>query len=239
VVVDGNRATFAILPSQGSYLGVAEEALALTLLRAGIGRASLAGLGATGLGASKLPLARQLSDISCVAKGISRLCPEAGLVIDIGGQATRVIRLGPGGIVKDFSVSGQCAAGSARLLEVIAHLLGIEVGELGELSLRSHHPATFSAGCAVFAETEAISLLVQGTSREDLLAGVHHSLAGKIVALARGAGRSDTCALSGGGARDQGLVARVRAVIGPVVVPPEPMVVAALGAALLAPDGGG
>jgi predicted CoA-substrate-specific enzyme activase len=234
IVLDGDRARFAVIPSQGSSLEVAEDALARTLRSAGIRREDLGGLGATGLGASKLPLARRLSEISCVAKGISRLCPEAGLVIDIGGQATRVIRLGPGGIVKDFSVSGQCAAGSARLLEVIAHLLGIEVGELGELSLRSHHPATFSAGCAVFAETEAISLLVQGTSREDLLAGIHQSLAAKIVALARGACASGPCALAGGGAKDQGLVARIETAMGPVLVPPEPMVIAALGAALLA-----
>jgi len=238
-VVDGNRAVFSILPSQGNYLGVAEEALGRALRTAGIQRADLRALVATGLGASKLPPTRQASDIPCPARGISRLCPAAELVIDIGGRATRVIRLGAGGAVKDFTVSGQCAAGSARLLEVIAHLLGVEVGELGELSLRSQNPATFSAGCAVFAETEAISLLAQGASREDLLAGIHRSLAERIVALARGAGAFGTSALAGGGARDLGLLARLQAAIGPVVVPPEPMVVAAVGAALLAGEGGG
>lgn len=233
VVVDGNRATFAILPSQGTYVGVAEGALARALRSSGIAREDLAGFVATGLGAPKLSSARQVNDISCLAKGFSRLCPEVALLIDIGGQATRVIRLGSKGLVKDFAVSGQCAAGSARLLDVIAHLLGTEVGELGELSLRSEHPVTFSAGCAVFAETEAISLLAQGTSREDLLAGVHQSLAGKILALTRGVGPFGTCALTGGGARDQGLVARLAAAMDRVVIPPEPMAVQALGAALL------
>jgi predicted CoA-substrate-specific enzyme activase len=238
VVVDGTRATFVVLPSRGNYRGVAEEALARALRRAGFERGDLAGLVATGLGAPDLSLARQVSEISCLAKGIFRLCPEAAMVMDIGGQASRVIRLGPAGVVKDFAVSGQCAAGSARLLEVIAHVVGVEVDELGPLSLRSREPAGFSAGCAVFAETEAISLLAQGTSKEDLLAGLHQSLAAKVVALARGAGQSGTCALSGGGAQDVGLVARLRTALGSVLVPPEPMVVAALGAALLAAGGG-
>ncbi|MFQ5829894.1 MAG: acyl-CoA dehydratase activase [Candidatus Methylomirabilia bacterium] len=239
VVVEGRRAAFAVLPSQGNYLRVAEETLDRTLRSAGIPRAALRAIMATGLGASKLRFASQASEISCLAKGIARLFPEAELVIDIGGQATRAIRLAPGGLVKDFAVSGQCAAGSARLLEVIAHLLGMDADGLGPLSLRSRQPAAFSAGCAVFAETEAISLLAQGTSPEDLLAGIHQSLAGKIIALARATGPLDSCALSGGGARDLGLVECMRGAMGRVMVPPEPMAVAALGAALLAAEGDG
>ncbi|MFQ5898472.1 MAG: acyl-CoA dehydratase activase [Candidatus Methylomirabilia bacterium] len=239
VVVDGREAAFAVLPSRGNYLRVAEEALDRIVGSAGIPRAALRPIVATGLGASKLPFARQASEISCLAKGIARLFPEANLAIDIGGQATRVIRLAPGGLVKDFAVSGQCAAGSARMLDVIAHLFGVEADELGPLSLRSGQPATFSAGCAVFAETEAISLLAQGTPREDLLAGIHRSLAGKIIALARATGPLDSCALSGGGARDLGLVERMREAVGRVMVPSEPTVVAALGAALLAAEGDG
>jgi predicted CoA-substrate-specific enzyme activase len=234
VVLEGARATFAVLPSRGNYAGVVDEVLDRSLESARVQRAELGAIVATGLGASKLPFAGQASEISCLA-----LFPEAGLAVDIGGQATRAIRLAPGGHVKHFTVSGQCAAGSARLLEVIAQLLGVELDELGPLSLGSRQPAAFSAGCAVFAETEAISLLAQGTSKEDLLAGIHQSLAAKIIALARATGPLDACALAGGGARDLGLVERMRPAMGSVLMAPEPMVLTALGAALLAAQGAG
>ncbi|MBI3104527.1 MAG: hypothetical protein HYY95_02910 [Candidatus Rokubacteria bacterium] len=231
------RVAFAVFPSEGSYTSAGEQALGRALDRLGLGRGDLAGLVATGLGAASLHGARALSEVSCLARGMALLCPEAGQVIDIGAHGTRVIRLAAPGIVRDFSVSGQCAAGSARILEVIAHLLGLEVAELGALSLRATRPADYSAGCAVFAETEAISLLTRGVSREDLLAGLHQSLAQKIAALARGRAAAGACAVAGGGAKDEGLLARLEASLGPLLRPPEPMVVAALGGALLAADG--
>ena len=237
VVVRDTRAAFAVFPSEGSYADVGEQALGRALELLGLGRGDLRGLVATGLGAASLQGARAASEVSCLARGMACLCPEAGQVIDIGAHGTRVIRLTALGTVKDFSVSGQCAAGSARILEVVAHLLGLEVAELGALSLRATRPADYSAGCAVFAETEAISLLTRGVSREDLLAGLHDSLAQKIAALARGRAAAGACAVAGGGAKDVGLLARLEASLGTLLVPPEPMVVAALGGALLAADG--
>jgi predicted CoA-substrate-specific enzyme activase len=236
-VLHDSGVAFAVCPSEGSYADVGEQALARALDRLGLGRGDLGGLVATGLGAASLRGARAASEISCLARGMARLCPEAGQVIDIGAHGTRVIHLAGPGLVKDFSVSGQCAAGSARILEVIAHLLGVEVAELGALSLRATRPADYSAGCAVFAETEAISLLTRGVSREDLLAGLHESLAQKIAALARGRAAAGACAVAGGGAKDVGLLARLEASLGTLLLPPEPMVVAALGGALLVADG--
>jgi (R)-2-hydroxyacyl-CoA dehydratese activating ATPase len=237
-VLWGNRVAFAVFPSEGSYAGVGEQALRRALDRLRLGRGELGGLVATGLGAASLRGARAASEVSCLARGMARLCPEAGQVIDIGAHGTRVIRLTAPGAVKDFSVSGQCAAGSARILEVVAHLLGLEVAELGALSLRATRPANYSASCAVFAETEAISLLTRGVSREDLMAGLHDSLAQKIAALARGPAAAGACGVAGGGAKDIGLLARLEASLGALLLPPEPMVVAALGGALLAADGG-
>jgi len=236
VVVAEGCVHVAVLPSDGKYGVVAERALAGALGRAGLGREALAGVVATGLGASHVSHARPHSEISCLARGIGRLFPDARQVIDIGAHGTRVIRLTGPGVVGDFSVSGQCAAGSARILEVVAHLLGVEIGELGGLSLRSRAPADYSAGCAVFAETEAISLLTRGVSREDLLAGLHRSLAEKIGAMVRGRGATGLAAVAGGGAKDVGLRAWLEASLGRLLVPPEPMAVAALGGALLAAD---
>jgi (R)-2-hydroxyacyl-CoA dehydratese activating ATPase len=234
VVIDGDHARFTILASQGEYAEAAEEALASTVRRAGIDRRDLVVVGATGLGGPKVPGAIALNDISCLAKGITCVLPGAGLAIDIGGQSTRAVQLTDAGAVASFQVSGVCAAGSARLLEVIAHLVGVPVDELGALSLRSERPSGFLPTCAVFAETEAITLLAQGVRPEDLLAGLHQSLAAKIAALAGGSKPDGTVAVAGGGARDSGLVHRLRGVLGTVLVPDEPMTVSALGAALLA-----
>jgi predicted CoA-substrate-specific enzyme activase len=238
-VVAGGRVHYAVLPSEGDYRAAAARALGQALARAGLGRESLGAVVAMGLGGTKVAGARAQSDITCLGRGIARLFPDATHVLDVGGNGTRAIRLGPAGAVRDFSVSGQCAAGSARILEVVAHLLGVEVGELGALSLRATHPADFSAGCAVFAETEAISLLTRGTSREDLLGGLHRSLAQKILALARAQEASGVVAVAGGGGKDAGLVTRLGETLGALRVPPEPMVVAALGGALLAGEEGG
>ncbi len=237
-VVSGDRVHYAVLPVEGSYAGVGADALGRALGRAGLEPGALSAVVATGLGAPHVAGARPQSEISCLVQGIGRLFPEAAQAIDIGAHGTRVIRLAGPGIVKDFSVSGQCAAGSARILEVIAHLLGVELEDLGALSLRSQAPADYSAGCAVFAETEAISLLTRGVSREDLLAGLHASLAEKIAAQVRGRGAAGPAAVAGGGARDAGLRAALEASLGGLLVPPEPMVAQALGAALLAAEGG-
>lgn len=235
-VVEGPRVSFAVVRSEGSYLAAAEEALGRALRGAGIARERLGGAAVTGVGAARLRGFRPENEISAAARGIAALCPEADGLIDIGGQSTRVVRLGPGGSVRNFTVSGQCAAGSARLLEVIAHVLGVEVAEVAGLGFGARRPAALSGACAVFAETEAISLLAQGVAREDLVAGLHRSLAAKIVALARGAGAARVWGLAGGGARDAGLLAELRGALGTVLVPPEPLVVAAVGAALLASD---
>jgi len=234
VVVDGTRAGYAVVRSEGDYLRVAEEALDVALRVLGTPRERLAAVAGTGLGAGKVSPRSELSEITCLATGVARLVPDAGQVIDVGGHGTRVIRLGPGGVVREFSVSGQCAAGSARILEVVAHLVGLDLAELGEMSLGAASPAAFVVGCAVFAETEAVSLLTRGTSRADLLAGLHQSLAAKILAMARAGAAQGPWAVVGGGAKDVGLVARLRAAAPSVVVPSEPMVVAALGAALRA-----
>ncbi|MBI2219147.1 MAG: hypothetical protein HYU51_17835 [Candidatus Rokubacteria bacterium] len=235
-VVDGARLTVAILRSEGNYAAVAEQALARALCRAGRTREALGAIGATGLGALKLAEVSRLDDVSCLTRGATRLFPGATQILDVGGNGTRAVRLGPGGAVRDFTVSGQCAAGSARILEVIAHLLGLPLDTLGSVSLQSAAPAAFSAGCAVFAETEAISLLTSGTAPADLLAGLHHSMAEKIVALARKDRAGGGAALAGGGAKDAGLVSHLAAALGAILVPPEPMAVSALGAALLAAE---
>lgn len=234
VLLTGARAWFAVLPSRGHYRASGEEALNRTLERAGLGREALTRVVGTGLGGAALGTGAPLSEVTSVAHALAVLCPGADRAIDLGAQATRLIRLRPGGGVLDFSTSGQCAASSVRLLDVVAHLLGISLAELGQRSLQARAPATFAAACAVFAETEAISLLTRGTSVDDLAAGVHRALAARIAALARAGGPCRQTALVGGGACNPGLVAELGRLLGDVVVPVDPRVVGALGAALAA-----
>lgn len=235
VVVFGSRAYFSVMRSDGHYSAVAEAALTRALRGADVPQKALASIGTTGVGATKSKLGPERNDTSCLAAGLHALFPGAEQGIDVGGHGTRVVRLDGAGGVKSFSATGQCAAGSARILEVIAHLLRVHPSELGPISLRAEQPAAFSAGCSVFAESEAISLLTRGVSIEDLVAGLHQSLAAKIMAIARANMRNGTRAFAGGGARDVGLLSSLHALSEPMLVAPEPMLVGALGAALLAP----
>lgn len=233
VVVHGGRVSFAVIRSSGNnYASVAKAALDRALHCAGLPAAALEAIVATGRGAGRLPYQDKLDDLACLASGMYALFPEAEQAIDIGGHGTRVVRLDGSGGLRDFVAPGKCAAGGARVLETMAHLLGHKLGELGDIAQHSNSPAPFSAGCPVFAETEAISLRTRGTSVEDLLAGLHESLASRVMVLARTNLREGVRAIAGGGAKDGGLVERLRPHCQKLLVPPEPMIILALGAAL-------
>ena len=140
------------------------------------------------------------------------------------------------GQVIDFAVSEMCASGSGRFLEVIANVLQLELEDIGPLSLKSQSPVTFTTGCAVFGESEAISRVSEGISTEDILAGVHKALADKISALIDRVGLEEPCAISGGGGLNVGLIKRVKELGIHLLVPPHPQLVNALGAAIMAEE---
>jgi predicted CoA-substrate-specific enzyme activase len=175
------------------------------------------------------------TDIVCHAKGISSLIPSVRTVIDVGDLYTKVIRTHGNGNVHNFLLSGKCAGGSGRILQVIAKVLQVKVEEIGELSLKSKKTVDFSTGCAVFAESEAISRIAQEVKKEDLLAGLHRALAAQINSLVERIGVEQDVAMVGGGARDVGLVQALKEIRGhDILVPPYPHMTAALGAALIA-----
>ena len=175
------------------------------------------------------------TDIVCHAKGISSLLPSVRTVIDVGDLYTKVIRTHGNGNVHNFLLSGKCAGGSGRILQVIAKVLQIKVEEIGELSLKSQKRVEFNTGCAVFAESEAISRLSEEVKKEDLLAGIHRALAAQIESLIERMGVELDVAIVGGGARDVGLVQALREARGhDILVPSSPHLTAALGAAMIA-----
>lgn len=227
---------YAIIPSVGNYKETAEKVATRALRKANLSFGDISYTVATGYGASSVSLFNEaVTDISCQGKGIYSLLPSVRTVIDIGGQFSKVIKLDDAGRVTNFILNEKCAGGSGRFLQIIARLLHIDINEIGQLSLKSQNPIGFNTGCAVFAESEALSRIAEGVLKEDILAGIHKAIASKIINLIERAGLVMDCGLTGGGAKDIGLVKTLEARLGiSFLVPKEPQISAAFGAALIA-----
>ena len=191
---------------------------------------------ATGYGRRRVTLAdRVVTEITCHAAGVHHLLPEVRFLIDIGGQDSKAVRLDASGAVEDFAMNDKCAAGTGRFLEVIAGKFGLSLGDLSTAAGPDVTPVEISSTCAIFAETEVISLLAEGHARNTILAGVHQSLARRVATLAQHLAFDGPVAFSGGVALNAAMAAMLEKVLGlPVRVCPDPQFTAALGAALLA-----
>ena len=225
-------------PSGGDFKVTADRARKELLTQARRSPRDISRAVATGYGSKLVSFADEVKpDIVCHAKGVSSLLPSVRTVIDIGDLYTKVLRIDGQGSVHQFILSGKCAGGSGRILQVIAKVLQIKVEEIGALSLKSKKRVEFNTGCAVFAESEAISRISEEVKKEDLLAGIHRSLAAQINGLAERIGIEPDVAMVGGGARDVGLVQALKEMRGhDILVPAKPHFTAALGAAVIARD---
>ena len=178
---------------------------------------------------------RQVSEISCHAKGIYHLVPSARTIIDIGGQDAKAIKLDERGGVVQFFMNDKCAAGTGRFIDVMARVLEVTTGEMQDYDAKATEPAPISSTCTVFAESEVISQLSQGTSKENIIAGVHASVAVKACGLAYRGGVTPDVVMSGGVAQNAGVVRAIsKELKQQVIVAPHPQVAGALGAALYA-----
>jgi len=239
IVSKEDNILYHIVASRGDYREAAQKVTAEVLRKAGLALEDIGSIVATGAGAATVAFANyQVTEISCTGRGAKYLFPSVGTIIDIGDQASRLIRVDSEGKPTNFVVSEKCAAGSGRFLQLIARVLQVDISEIGALSLKSKRPTTFSTNCAVFAESEAISRIAEGALKEDILAGIHKALAAKILAMAERAGIEQDFVIAGGGAKDVGLVKSIEEEIGmTILVPPEPQIVAALGACLMVREG--
>jgi predicted CoA-substrate-specific enzyme activase len=228
--------SYHVTPSGGDYKLTAERVATEALTKAKLSFKDIDYTVATGYGAANVSFSHQVtSDISCQGRGVFYLFPSARTVIDIGGQFTRVFKLDERGRATAFLQSEKCAAGSGRFLQIIARVLQISLEDIGDLSMKSKKRVDFNTGCAVFAESEAVSRIAEGAAKEDILAGLHRTLAAKIQTMVERLGIEPDCAVVGGGAKDIGLVRNIEEGLAcKLLVPDEPQIVAALGAALLA-----
>ncbi|MBI2370499.1 MAG: 2-hydroxyglutaryl-CoA dehydratase [Deltaproteobacteria bacterium] len=190
----------------------------------------------TGFGRYNVPFRDlQVTEITSAARAAAFLFPGTRAVLDIGAQSTRAIKVAEGGRVKEFKTNDKCAAGAGAFVERAARYLEIGLEEVGELSLRAQAPQTISSVCAVLAESEIINHVSAGQPVENIVGGIHESLASRALTLLRRVGLEREVTFVGGVARQQGMVEALEKTLGmPVNVSGEPEFVGALGAALLA-----
>ena len=218
-----------------------EVALKESLDQAGITLDDVEYIVATGYGRRSLELADEsINEINANARGSAWLGSSAGTVrtiIDIGGQDSKAISLDTDGVIRDFVMNDKCAAGTGKFLEVIADLLEIPIEDLGDISLRSTRSVGIASTCVVFAQSEVVSLIARKEDPADILAGIHRSIASRVITMARRIGLEEVVVFDGGPAKNTGLRAAIEAELGhKVVVPRHPQLVVALGAALVAAD---
>ena len=238
VLLDGNGevAGHAIVATGASTQKASAEALSLAISAAGGTAAEIAFTVSTGYGRDRVPAADlKVTEITCHARGARRLFPFAATVLDIGGQDSKVIRLSPNGRVADFAMNDKCAAGTGRFLEVMARTLEMDLEQMGPRALLSRRSLSVSSMCTVFAESEVVSLIASGTPSEDIAWGVHLAIANRIAALADRVGCEPPAIMTGGVAKNPAARKALEDRFGiPLLVPEEPQLAGALGAALIA-----
>jgi len=234
VIISDRIETSLIGPTGPEHRKLANKVMEDALNQANLRFGDLSYIVATGYGRINVPFAdRQITEITCQAKGLHSLLPTVKTIVDVGGQDSKGIRINDGRVV-NFVMNDKCAAGTGRFLEIIADSLGVPLQRLGELSLTAERATPISSTCTVFAEHEVTNQLANGEPVANLVAGVHESIATRIYSLVSKLKIEKDIAVTGGGAKNIGLVRALEAKFGsPVLVPPEPLITGALGAALL------
>lgn len=238
VILDarGEVSSYSIVDTGANSTEASEEAFEKALAAASIDRENLVRIVATGYGRASVPLAeKKVTEISCHALGAHHLFPDTGTVIDIGGQDSKVIRVGEDGKILDFTMNDKCAAGTGRFLEVMANKLQVPLDEMGELSLSAAGEVRISSVCTVFAESEVVSLVARNHPKEEILRGLHRAIVSRVWSMVKTIGVNRGVTMTGGVAKNSGVVALMEERLGkPIHINSEPQIIGALGAALLA-----
>lgn len=229
--------SFAIEPSGLSPEETAAIAIGRACEQAGVTREEIAGACATGYGREYVTsVDKNVSEISCHARGAHFLNPSCRTIIDVGGQDVKAISVSGKGKVVDFAMNDKCAAGTGKFFEAMARTLRTTVEELGEMALHSTDPVSISSTCSVFAESEVITAINKGVDRRDISGGIHESIARRLVGMVNRVGLCEEVVLTGGCAKNPGLCSALQAMLGTALapLPCDPQINGALGAALFA-----
>ena len=200
VVLNENQViSWHVMPTGESVKKVIESIMKQILGKTGLSINNIRYIIATGYGRRKVAFANEvITELSCHAKGVNFLIPQARTVIDIGGQDSKVIGIDENGNIGNFAMNDKCAAGTGRFLEVIAKVLNADIGEIGSISLNGLEPCQISSTCTVFAESEMVTLRAEGESKENMLAGIHSAMAHRVVIMGNSVGFKDLVVFTGG-----------------------------------------
>ncbi len=226
----------SLIPTGADVVAAAQEAYDLALAEARVNADSVGCVIGTGYGRYKVEFGdTQVTEIVCHARGAAKMFPGTRTVLDMGGQDTKAIRVRPGGEVVDFCMNDKCAAGTGRFLQSAAAALELRLDQLGPTALRGQRPVEITTTCTVFAESEVLSWLSRGRKVEDILAGVHHSIASRSFGLLKRVGVEDEITFTGGVTRNAAMVAVLEEILGAHLnVSEDSHYMGALGAALFA-----
>ncbi len=226
----------ALVDTGANVQRAAERGFDSCCQQAGVNAGDVGFVVGTGYGRYKIAFGNaQMTEITCHAKGASFLCPGTRTVIDMGGQDSKAISVGRNGEVLDFVMNDKCAAGTGRFLANSAEVMGISLDEIGPLSLAAKHPVKIATVCTVFVESDILSYLAQGKSAEDILGGVHTAIAKRTLSLARRLNLEPEITMTGGVARNVGMVRALEEVMGcKLQVSEDAQFIGAVGAGLFA-----
>ncbi|MCX8176261.1 MAG: acyl-CoA dehydratase activase [Candidatus Bathyarchaeota archaeon] len=230
----GKILSYHILNTGSAYWETVKECLTKALETSNLSWNNLNYVVATGYGRKLVNFANlELTEISCCASGVAKTFPEARMIIDIGGQDSKIIHVNREGFVVNFVLNDKCAAGTGRFLELISCSLGISVEDLGKFAVQSTKTVEVSNVCAVFAESEVVSLRAKGVDKADIVAGVCRAIARRIVGFVGQIGLKKPVVVCGGVAKNSGVIRALEEKLNTkVLVPKEPQLMSALGAAV-------
>jgi predicted CoA-substrate-specific enzyme activase len=233
----GNKIiSYVIIPTGANSKDAALKVFNDALMKASISKEEVSSIVATGYGRLNIPFAnKNITEISCHAKGVLNYFPDTKTVIDVGGQDSKVIKLDQSGNPVDFLMNDKCAAGTGRFLEVMAQALEINLEHFSEIFINTKDKVDITSTCTVFAESEIVSLIGHGVDKNKIIKGLIYSIVNKIVIMIERLGFEEPVCMTGGVAKNLAVVKALEEKIGlKVNVPEEPQITGALGAAYLA-----
>ena len=236
---NGTIAAEAVVPAGTGTTGPS-RAVSAACEAAGTAPDEMSCVAATGYGRNTFSDADIcLSELVCHAKGAVWLFPESRTVADVGGQDVKVLTLSSDGKLSNFIMNDKCAAGTGRFLEVMARVLETDVSLMDELAAGAKEPVEISSTCTVFAESEVISRLSQGSDKRDIAAGIHHSVAVRVASLCKRSGVIPPLFMTGGLSHNKDVVRALRAeLVTDVFTDTRGQLAGAIGAAVLAIERG-
>ena len=238
VIIDaeGQIMGYSNVPTGAKAHDSAQKAYNLALKNAGLTKEDISFTVATGYGRISLPFANKITtEISCHGKGAYFLDRKVRTIIDIGGQDSKVIRLDEKGNVLDFAMNDKCSAGTGRFLDFMAKAMEISLEEMSQVILNYHKDIVITSMCTVFAESEVISLIAHNTEVKDIIRGLNRSVATRAVSLLNRIKHTEKYMMTGGVAKNKGVVYEIEQKIGAkLLIPSDPQITGALGAAIFA-----